>query len=114
MQFAYFTTLLLTLGCLQATILDPCIVTQFEQVENATQTCTNIVLQGLRVPGGVTLKLNLLDGTAVRFTGSTYFEYADWLGPLVTINGTGIHVQGDSGKLWKQANIDNIRDFIIM
>lgn len=101
MQFAYFTTLLLGFACSQATLLEdePCIVTEFEQVENATQTCTHIVLHSLTVPGGVTLKLNLLEGTTLRFNGSIYFEFADWLGPLVTLNGTGVHVKGDPGKL---------------
>lgn len=105
MQF--FVTLFFALAftyCLQATLVkdDLCIVTEFEQVENATKTCTQIVLQGLTVPGGVTLKLKLLDGTLLRFNGSTYFEFADWFGPLVTINGTGVHVQGEPGKFGRK------------
>ncbi|CAG9761251.1 unnamed protein product [Ceutorhynchus assimilis] len=78
---------------------DICTITKFEQVLNATKTCTDIVLQDLVVPGGVTLKLNLLKGTNLVFNGTTLFEFTNWFGPLVTINGTGLRVSGGEGSI---------------
>ncbi|XP_060534909.1 polygalacturonase-like [Cylas formicarius] len=78
---------------------EPCVVTQFDEVEAATKTCLDIVLDNLFVPANVTLKLNLTDGATVTFKGNITFGYAIWDGPLVTINGTSITVKGAEGSV---------------
>lgn len=90
-------TILLTLfSCLQAEPYS-CLVTEFDQILSATLNCNNITIENLTVPGGETLKLNLTDGATVTFKGRTVFEFYLWKGPLVTINGTAVTVQGDEG-----------------
>lgn len=75
-----------------------CLVTDFEQVLKATRTCKDICIENLSVPGGKTLKLNLTEGATVTFKGRTVFEFNTyWKGPLVTINGTSVTIQGDEG-----------------
>ncbi|XP_050303857.1 polygalacturonase-like isoform X2 [Anthonomus grandis grandis] len=71
-----------------------CIVTKFSQVQHATNICTDIILSNLLVPAGKTLNLNLLNNTQLVFLGNTTFEFTNWLGPLITINGTGLLIAG--------------------
>lgn len=78
-----------------------CVVTAFEDVENAVLHCDQIILDNLAVPAGVTLKLNLTQGTEVVFRGNISFGLQLWDGPLVTINGTNITVRGEEGKSQK-------------
>ncbi|CAN8095166.1 unnamed protein product [Discula destructiva] len=60
--------------------------------------CATIVLSALAVPSGMILNLSdLEDHTAVIFEGATTFAYAEWTGPLVQIEGTGITISGASG-----------------
>jgi polygalacturonase len=61
----------------------------------AVSSCTNIAINGITVPAGTTLDLTKLkDGTTVTFSGTTTFAYDEWSGPLISVAGTGITVQG--------------------
>lgn len=77
-----------------------CTVLEFSNVQNAVQTCNDILLENVTVPGGETLKLHLQDGTRVTFRGITKFGYALWEGPLIEINGTNITVAGEDGSIF--------------
>ncbi|KAF1359304.1 glycoside hydrolase [Lizonia empirigonia] len=62
--------------------------------------CATIVLNNVAVPSGTTLDLSkLADDTTVIFEGTTTWGYKEWLGPLLTISGTKITVQGASGAV---------------
>ncbi|KAJ5133681.1 hypothetical protein N7448_001295 [Penicillium atrosanguineum] len=61
-------------------------------------SCSTIVLSSVAVPAGTTLDLTGLNkGTTVIFEGETTFGYKEWSGPLVSVSGTDITVQGASG-----------------
>ncbi|KAJ6108285.1 hypothetical protein N7523_009608 [Penicillium sp. IBT 18751x] len=61
-------------------------------------SCSTIVLNNVAVPAGTTLDLTgLKKGTTVIFEGETTFGYKEWSGPLVSVSGTDITVQGASG-----------------
>ncbi|KAJ5665960.1 uncharacterized protein N7477_008408 [Penicillium maclennaniae] len=61
-------------------------------------SCSTIVLSNVAVPAGTTLDLTgLKKGTTVIFEGETTFGYKEWSGPLVSVSGTDITVQGASG-----------------
>ncbi|KAK1985666.1 glycosyl hydrolases family 28-domain-containing protein [Colletotrichum cereale] len=78
----------------------PCVLADFESVKAQKATCTNIVLNGVAVPGGRTLDLTgLQDGTRVTFAGTTTFGYKEWDGPLVSVGGNGVSVVGAPGHL---------------
>ncbi|XP_060534912.1 polygalacturonase-like [Cylas formicarius] len=79
---------------------EPCVVSKFDNVVAAVKECSNILFDNLFVPAGITLKLNLTDGAVVTFRGNTTFGFTNWFGPLVTINGTGIVVQGEAGSVF--------------
>lgn len=62
--------------------------------------CATIVLNNVAVPSGTTLDLSkLADDTTVIFEGTTTWGYQEWTGPLLTISGTRITVQGASGAV---------------
>ncbi|KAJ4389192.1 hypothetical protein N0V93_006655 [Gnomoniopsis smithogilvyi] len=62
--------------------------------------CATIVLSALTVPSGVTLDLSdLEDDTTVIFEGETSWTYAEWDGPLLQIEGSGITIEGASGAV---------------
>ncbi|KAI7783547.1 endopolygalacturonase [Diaporthe eres] len=61
-------------------------------------SCSTITLKDVAVPAGTTLDLTKLkDNTKVIFEGETTFGYKEWKGPLLSIAGTGITVEGASG-----------------
>lgn len=61
-------------------------------------SCSTITLKDVAVPAGTTLDLTKLkDNTKVVFEGETTFGYKEWEGPLLSIAGTGITVEGASG-----------------
>lgn len=61
-------------------------------------SCSTITLKDVEVPAGTTLDLtSLKDNTKVIFEGETTFGYKEWKGPLLSIAGTGITVEGASG-----------------
>ncbi|KAI8936946.1 hypothetical protein NX059_006174 [Plenodomus lindquistii] len=62
--------------------------------------CATMVLSSLAVPSGTTLDLSkLADGTTVIFQGTTTWGYKEWAGPLLSIGGNKITVQGASGSV---------------
>ncbi|KUL83159.1 hypothetical protein ZTR_10118 [Talaromyces verruculosus] len=63
-------------------------------------SCSTIVLSSVAVPSGTTLDLTGLNsGTKVIFEGTTTFGYKEWSGPLVSVSGTDITVEGASGAV---------------
>jgi len=64
------------------------------------KSCSTITLSNLVVPAGTTLDLtNLQKGTNVVFKGTTTFGYKEWKGPLVSISGDHITVDGTGATL---------------
>lgn len=62
--------------------------------------CATIVLNNVAVPSAATLDLsNLADDTTVIFQGTTTWGYAEFPGPLISIGGKKITVQGASGAV---------------
>jgi polygalacturonase len=62
-------------------------------------SCSTITLKDLAVPAGTTLDLTKIkDNTKIIFEGETTFGYKEWKGPLLSIAGTGITVEGASGS----------------
>ncbi|KAF2029564.1 glycoside hydrolase [Setomelanomma holmii] len=62
--------------------------------------CATIVLNNVAVPSGTTLDLSkLADDTTVIFQGTTTWGYKEWAGPLLSIGGNKITVQGASGSV---------------
>ncbi|KAH7176908.1 glycoside hydrolase [Dactylonectria macrodidyma] len=60
--------------------------------------CSKIYLKNIAVPAGKTLDLTgLTSGTQVIFQGTTTFGYKEWKGPLISVSGTNIVVDGESG-----------------
>nr|AEE61566.1 unknown [Dendroctonus ponderosae] len=96
-----FVAVVVLAAFFQNSLSQTCLVTDFEQVLEATRTCKDISIENLSVPGGQTLKLNLTDGSTVTFKGRTVFEFTTyWKGPLVTINGTSVTIQGVEGHIF--------------
>ncbi|KAM3425002.1 hypothetical protein BST61_g6972 [Cercospora zeina] len=63
-------------------------------------SCSNIILKDIAVPAGETLDLTgLKDGTTVTFEGTTTFGYKEWEGPLISVSGTGVQINGASGHV---------------
>ncbi|KUJ18240.1 putative polygalacturonase 2 [Mollisia scopiformis] len=63
-------------------------------------SCATIVLSSVAVPSGTTLDLTgLKSGTKVIFEGTTTFGYEEWSGPLISVSGTSITVEGASGNV---------------
>ncbi|POS68853.1 polygalacturonase 1 precursor [Diaporthe helianthi] len=70
------------------------------QASQNKKSCSNIVLDSLEVPGGVTLNLeNLNDGTTVTFQGRTTWAYAEWEGSLFSVSGNNITIKGAPGHV---------------
>ena len=77
-----------------------CTFTNAASAIASKKACTSIVIDAISVPAGTTLDLTGLNtGTSVTFQGNTSFGYAEWVGPLVSISGTNIHVIGASGSV---------------
>ena len=65
-------------------------------------SCTTITLDSLVVPAGTTLDLTKLKkGTHVVFKGTTTFGYKEWAGPLVSISGDSLTIDGTGATLGK-------------
>ncbi|OAK99264.1 glycoside hydrolase [Phaeosphaeriaceae sp. SRC1lsM3a] len=63
-------------------------------------SCATIVIKDMTVPAGTTLDLTKLkDGTTVTFQGTTTFAYTPWKGPLISVSGTNITVNGATGHV---------------
>ncbi|OTB05380.1 glycoside hydrolase family 28 protein [Hypoxylon sp. CI-4A] len=77
-----------------------CTFTSTESIAAQKKSCSSIVLDGITVPAGETLDLTkLTSGTTVTFQGTTTFEYKEWEGPLISVSGTDITVNGASGHV---------------
>ncbi|KAI1800845.1 glycoside hydrolase family 28 protein [Daldinia bambusicola] len=77
-----------------------CTFTSIDTIASKKKSCSNIVLSGITVPAGKTLDLTgLSDGTTVTFQGTTTFGYKEWEGPLISVSGTKITVNGASGHV---------------
>ncbi|KAL1305486.1 hypothetical protein AAFC00_002361 [Neodothiora populina] len=77
-----------------------CTFSDAAAVSASQASCATIVLDNVAVPSGATLDLtNLNDDTTVIFQGTTTFGYDEWEGPLVSVAGTGIKVQGADGAI---------------
>lgn len=75
-----------------------CVVNEYDDVENALKTCTNIVIDNVIVPAGNQLTLNIRNGSRVTFRRNITFEQEFWSGPLVHINGSNFILRGEEGK----------------
>ncbi|KAI0850134.1 glycoside hydrolase family 28 protein [Daldinia vernicosa] len=77
-----------------------CTFTSIDTLASKKKSCTNIILNGITVPAGETLDLtSLTSGTTVTFQGTTSFGYKEWSGPLISVSGTKITVNGASGHI---------------
>ncbi|KAF6806332.1 endopolygalacturonase [Colletotrichum sojae] len=75
-----------------------CTFTDAKTAMSKKTSCTDIVLNGIKVPAGQTLDLTgLKDGTKVTFKGTTTFGYKEWEGPLIAVGGKKVSVIGASG-----------------
>ncbi|KAG5876043.1 hypothetical protein JTB14_031570 [Gonioctena quinquepunctata] len=75
-----------------------CIINVFDDVPTVVGSCTDILLKGINVPAGKTLRLNLLPGTSLNIEGITTFGVASWDGPLMRIDGSGLKVTAALGS----------------
>ncbi|KAJ8970220.1 hypothetical protein NQ317_003766 [Molorchus minor] len=74
-----------------------CTVTSYDQVADALTSCSEIVISGIQVPASTTLKLSLNDGAKLTFDGRITFGHAEWSGPLISVSGKGVTVEGATG-----------------
>ncbi|OHF04011.1 endopolygalacturonase [Colletotrichum orchidophilum] len=76
-----------------------CTFTDAKTAMSKKTSCTDIVLNNLKVPAGQTLDLTgLKAGTKITFQGTTTFGYKEWEGPLIAIGGSKVSVVGASGN----------------
>lgn len=101
-------TLLLSLGALVAANPVPaplkdrasCTFTDAATAIANKKSCSTITLKDITVPAGTTLDLTGLNsGTHVIFQGTTTFGYKEWSGPLISVSGSNILVEGASGHV---------------
>jgi polygalacturonase len=75
-------------------------VTTFSAIPAAVASCTNIVLDGITVPGNSTIDLSKLKtGSKVTFKGTTFWEYFDANYPFIKVGGTNIEVTAAEGAI---------------
>lgn len=106
---AFSSALLLSLGALAAATPVPaqleergssCTFTDAASAIKNKKSCSTITLKNINVPAGQTLDLTgLKDGTRVIFSGTTTFGYKEWQGPLISVSGNNILVEGASGHV---------------
>uniref|UniRef100_V5GTB6 Polygalacturonase 1 n=1 Tax=Anoplophora glabripennis TaxID=217634 RepID=V5GTB6_ANOGL len=102
----------LILGILAVTrssLAATCTITTYNEdiIKDAQANCREITLNGINVPAGVTLDLNLNQGTKLTFQGTLTWEFYEWDGPLIRISGTDVEINGATdhvldvrGNLW--------------
>ncbi|KAF2125788.1 glycoside hydrolase family 28 protein [Dothidotthia symphoricarpi CBS 119687] len=103
----YLASLILSAGALVSAVptsLDArassCTFTTAAAAIKGKAACSTITLSNIAVPAGTTLDLTkLTSGTTVIFSGTTSFGYKEWEGPLISVSGTKITVQGASGHV---------------
>ncbi|UKZ52915.1 Polygalacturonase 1 [Trichoderma virens] len=100
-SFGFFLVVLVATAAAKPMHLAPrasCTFTDAATAIKGKTSCSTITLNGITVPAGETLDLTgLKDNTQVIFTGKTTFGYKEWAGPLISISGNGIQIQGASG-----------------
>lgn len=86
-----------------------CTVTSASEATESVSGCSKVVVKDVKVPAGETLDLSKVDdGTTITFEGTTTFEYKEWKGPLIRIEGKEITVNmaegglidGDGSRWW--------------
>ncbi|XP_056643059.1 polygalacturonase-like [Diorhabda sublineata] len=95
----FFLLFNIIFAIISATAGNDCEIENFDQVESIVKSCTDITIKNLVVPAGITLELDLKEGTTLTFTGVTTFEHTPWSGPLIRLRGSKITVQGTPGSL---------------
>jgi polygalacturonase len=81
-------------------VTDPCHVTSYSGVAGAVSSCTNIILDGIAVPGNTTLDLTKLKtGAVVTFAGKTTFAYADANYDMIKVTGTDVTITAEKGAV---------------
>ncbi|KAH7303933.1 family 28 glycoside hydrolase [Stachybotrys elegans] len=74
-----------------------CTFTDAAKVASQKKSCSTIILDNISVPAGKTLDLTgLKSGTHVTFKGETTFGYETWKGPLISISGDNLVIDGTS------------------
>lgn len=80
--------------------VDPCYVTKYSAIPAATAACTDIILDGITVPGNATIDLSKLKkGTKVTFKGKTFWEYFDANYPFIKVGGTDLEITAAEGAV---------------
>jgi len=75
-------------------------VTTYAAIPAATAACTDIVLDGITVPGKSTIDLSTLQrGTKVTFKGRTFWEFANANYPFITVGGKDIEITAARGAI---------------
>lgn len=76
-------------------------------IKNAEKDCSEIILNGISVPAGITLQINLKKGAKLTLQGTLTWGYHEWDGPLMNITGTDVEIAGTTdhlldgrGNLW--------------
>ncbi|RMZ73466.1 glycoside hydrolase family 28 [Pyrenophora seminiperda CCB06] len=79
---------------------ETCHVTTYAAIPAAIAACTDIILDGITVPGKSTIDLSALKtGTKVTFKGKTFWEYADANYPFITIGGKDVEITAAEGAI---------------
>ncbi|XP_018562895.1 polygalacturonase-like isoform X2 [Anoplophora glabripennis] len=110
---ALFVLLLSAVACHSASqnaTAVSCTISKYnlDHINQAQSECSEITIDSLIVPYGVTLDLTKLKtGAKLIFRGTTVWQYEEWEGPLLKIKGTNVEVTGSDdhvldgrGALW--------------
>jgi len=75
-------------------------VTTYAAIPAAIAACTDIVLDGITVPGKSTIDLSTLKrGAKVTFKGRTFWEYANANYPFIAVGGKDIEITAARGAI---------------
>nr|AMD09884.1 endopolygalacturonase [Mesosa myops] len=87
------------LAIIQPSLAATCTISKYNEddINSAVKDCSDITLNGISVPAGVTLNLNLNPGTKLTFQGKIIWEFYEWNGPLLNITGTNVEITGAEG-----------------
>lgn len=97
------------LATIRPSLAVTCTITAYDEndIKNAEKECSELTLNGISVPAGVTLNINLKRGAKLTFQGTLTWEFYEWDGPLLNISGTDVEIVGASshvldarGNLW--------------
>ncbi|KAG7376953.1 hypothetical protein PHYPSEUDO_012378 [Phytophthora pseudosyringae] len=102
-----------SLGQLPPVLKGDCVLTGDYVNNTDVSGCSSILVESLRVPAGVTLKLiKLQEKISISFRGTTTFGTKMWGGPLVYLQGSGLTVTGpgtlDGQGAWYWAQARNL------